>query len=246
MCRHIHDTLALLLHIEVPLRAAQRLTRDILEEVVNTLLGDGRLLGRTLLHLTEEFRHSHQHTLQLVVNLTALGHNIVDHHATLRCRIESLLKHLETLAVDSHRLVCQHIDTSIHRRLHISCLLAVVTRQNEHITSALLNHSLQVVIARIEVFNPRCGALGARVVTLDAVEVHLNIGTLGSIDMHRGVNLVVHIHLHQRRVEVTRVERQQLDLILSAAELAELQLLTTHQSDRSNSQNRRKNLSHIL
>ena len=105
MRSNVNDTLTLLLHVEIPLRATQRLARNVLEEVVNTLLCDGGILGRTLLHLTKEFRHSNQHALQLVVNLRALGHNIIYHHTLLGSLAQSLFQHLEILLVDSHRLV---------------------------------------------------------------------------------------------------------------------------------------------
>ena len=149
MRSYVDDTLTLLLHIEIPLGAAQRLARHILEEVVNTLLCDGGLLGCTLLHLAKELRHSNQHALQLVVNLRALGHNIIYHNALLGGLTQSLLQHLEILLIDSHWLVRQNVNTSIYGRLNVTCLLAIVTRQHDNVTLLLLNHLLEEIGTRI-------------------------------------------------------------------------------------------------
>lgn len=53
MCCHVDDALTLLLDIEVPLGTRERLPRNIFEEVVYALLGDGGIFGRTLLQLAE-------------------------------------------------------------------------------------------------------------------------------------------------------------------------------------------------
>ena len=227
MRSYVDNTLALLLYIEIPLGTAQRLTRHILKEVMNALLCDGRILGRTLLHLTKQFGHSNQHALQLVVYLRALGHNIIDHHALLRCLAQCLLQHLKILLVDSHRLVRQNVNTGIYGRLNVTRLLAIVTRQHDNVTLLLLNHLLKEVVARVELLVPRCGALRALVVNLHAVEVHLRIIALGSIDVNRRVHLIVHIHLHQRSVEVTRVERQEFHLALCTVKCAPFGSLST-------------------
>ena len=208
----------MLLNIEVPLGAAQRLARYILEEVVDALLGDSRLFGRTLLHLTKEFGHSDQNTLQLVVDFATLGHNIINHNTFCSSLIQSLLQHCKTLGIDSHRLIRQHVNTRINGRLDVCSLLAVVTCQNYHISLFLLNHLFEEIVARIEVFVPLCRILLTLVVDIYAVEMHLHIITLGSIDINFGRHLVVHIHLHQCSVKMTRVESHQRHLAFGAIE----------------------------
>ena len=208
--------------------------------MVHALLCDCRLLGCALLHLAKEFGDSNQHALQLVVNLRALGHNIIHHNAICRSVVERLLQDSKVLLIDSHRLVRQNVNASIHSRLDISRLFAIVTRQDYNITLLLLNHLLQEILARIELLVPRRGTLRALVVNLHAVEVHLRIIALGSIYVNRRIHLIVHIHLHQRSVEMARIEREKFNLALRTVECSLLGSLgATHH--RQSSYRRHKN-----
>ena len=244
---NVHNTLTLLINIEVPLGTAQRLTRHILEEVVYALLGDGRILGRTLLHLAKEVFIGNQHTLKFVVDLRALGHNIVDHRALRGSLLKRLLQHCKLLLVDSHRLIRQHVNTCIHGGLYVARLLAVITRQDHYVALTLGDHLLQKIVARVEHFVPRCGTLRALVVDLNAVQVHLCIVTLGGIDMNRGIYLVVHIHLHQRSVEVTRVEREEFHLARGAVKaLARRRICAATTKSQSHSSHKNKVFFHSI
>ena len=194
--RHIHNTFALLVYIQIPYRTRQRLVVDQLKQMVHTLFHDSRFFGRTLQLLAINSRDSRKLALQHRSDLIPFGHDVIQHDVFLFGDSETFLQQFKALAVDRHRFVGKHIDAGLKRLLDIFGLLAVVSCLDHHVSLLLGQHFFQVIISRINDFIPSRRILRTCVESLYTFQVLVHVETGGCVHINIFRNLRIRHFLH--------------------------------------------------
>ena len=171
----VGDGFALLADIVEPRGPGERFAGDFLEEVVDALHDDGRLLGRALLERAEELGHAGQFALEDAGDLVALGHDVVEQDLVGGGAGEGLAEQVEVGGRDGHGFVGEHVEAGGDGAVDVFGLAGVVAGQHDDVAGFLAQHALEEIGAGIDLLLPVGGLVGAGVEALDALEVLLQV-----------------------------------------------------------------------
>ena len=206
----VDEPLPLLQHVEEPRRPLDRRTGNELGEMVDAFFRDGRIVLGPLQQLAEYVRNARERLLQHRGDLVALGHDVVEQNAFFAGKRECLQQRLESSGVDGHRLVGQHVHARTDGAGQILGLAPVVAGDDGYIAGPIRAESVQEIRTGMNYHSPGRRIDRPRVVAFDLLQIVAQVRTVLGIDMHRRVHIGVHGLLQQRRVEMPRVEDDEL------------------------------------
>ena len=104
-----------------------------LEEVMDALHIDHRVVLRTFLDRPEDIHVVDQFALQDRGNLRPLGHNVVEQHFVFLRRCKRFFQLVEIRRIDDHRLIGEYVKPSSNGFLNIVCFQPVIARHYDDV-----------------------------------------------------------------------------------------------------------------
>jgi len=210
---YINNSFTLLLSVEKPCRAFQRVSWDIFKEMVHTFLGNSRFVGCAIHQLPEHRCHFRKFALKNGRYLVPFGHDIVNEKSFLSGRFKCFLQLKKILRINSHWLIGKHIDTGFHGLFNILGLFCVIPWNHHDITWFVSNHFFEETGSCIDLFNPCRWIFSTGIIPINSFEVFFHIVTFRSIHINGWVNLWIHRFLYQSCMKMPRIEGHDFNFV---------------------------------
>ena len=178
MHHDIHQSFSLLGNIKKPGWSFQRTTRYILKKVVHRFFGNCRLINRSYLQFSKEFRHLRQHSLYKDGDFKTLRHNIVKKHLFLLSKLKCFLQDFKIFSVDRHRFIGQYIDSYFNSLFDVLSFLGITSCHKHDIPWLILYHFFKKVRSDIHFFHPVGRVICSLIIAFNSIQMILYIGSV--------------------------------------------------------------------
>ena len=180
--------------------------------MVHTFFHNRRLFGRTRKLFAIDGRDGRKLALQHRRDFVPFRHDVIQKDIFLLGNGKTLFEQLEIPTVNRHRLIRKDVDARFERFLDILRLFAVVARLHHHVPFLLGQHLFEEIRARVNDFIPLGRILGTGVESFDSFQMFFYVETGGCVHINIFRNLRIGYFLYQCRMEMPRVQRNQLYL----------------------------------